>query len=70
MTKDISEIAKLTECISRKTRSQNSSVPLAEEYKKIGDIETAIDAPSEGLKIYLGHLVTARSFLGGFYVEH
>ncbi len=62
MAKDSSEIAKLTERISKDPKSK-LFVPLAEEYKKIGDIEMAIHVLSEGLKINPGY-VTARSFLG------
>ncbi len=68
MTKDTSEIAKLTERISKDPKSK-LFVPLAEEYKKIGDIEMAIHVLSEGLKINPGYL-TARSFLGRLLLEH
>jgi tetratricopeptide (TPR) repeat protein len=67
MTKDSSEIAKLTERISKDPKSK-LFVPLAEEYKKIGDIEMAIHVLSEGLKINPGYL-TARSFLGRLLLE-
>ncbi|HYA87562.1 MAG TPA: tetratricopeptide repeat protein [Nitrospirota bacterium] len=67
MTKDSSEIVKLTERISKDPKSK-LFVPLAEEYKKIGDIEMAIHVLSEGLKINPGY-VTARSFLGRLLLE-
>ena len=67
MAKDSSEIAKLTERISKDPKSK-LFVPLAEEYKKIGDIEMAIHVLSEGLKINPGY-VTARSFLGRLLLE-
>jgi tetratricopeptide (TPR) repeat protein len=62
MDKNTSEIAKLTERISRDPKSK-LFVPLAEEYKKSGDIEMAIHVLTEGLKNNPGY-VTARSFLG------
>ncbi len=62
MDKNTSEIAKLTERISRDPKSK-LFVPLAEEYKRCGDIEMAIHVLSEGLKNNPGY-VTARSFLG------
>lgn len=62
MNKETSEIAKLTERISKDPKSK-LFVPLAEEYKKIGDIEMAIHVLSEGLKHNPGY-VTARSILG------
>jgi tetratricopeptide (TPR) repeat protein len=67
MAKDTSEIAKLTERISKDPKSK-LFVPLAEEYKKIGDIEMAIHVLSEGLKNNPGY-VTARSFLGRLLLE-
>ena len=67
MTKDSSEIVKLTERISKDPKSK-LFVPLAEEYKKIGDIEMAVHVLSEGLKINPGY-VTARSFLGRLLLE-
>jgi len=68
MNKDTSEIVKLTERISKDPKSK-LFVPLAEEYKKIGDIEMAIHVLSEGLKnnpVY----VTARSLLGRLLYEN
>lgn len=62
MDKNTSEIAKLTERISRDPKSK-LFVPLAEEYKKSGDIEMAVHVLTEGLKNNPGY-VTARSFLG------
>jgi tetratricopeptide (TPR) repeat protein len=62
MDKNTSEIAKLTERISRDPKSK-LFVPLAEEYKKSGDIEMAIHVLTEGLKSNPGY-VAARSFLG------
>ncbi len=62
MNKEPSEIAKLTERISKDPKSK-LFVPLAEEYKKDGDIEMAIHVLSEGLKHNPGY-VTARSILG------
>jgi tetratricopeptide (TPR) repeat protein len=67
MAKDSSEIAKLTERISKDPKSK-LFVPLAEEYKKMGDIEMAIHVLSEGLKVNPGY-VTARSFLGRLLLE-
>ncbi len=67
MAKDTSEIAKLTERISKDPRSK-LFVPLAEEYKKMGDLEMAIHVLSEGLKSNPGY-VTARSFLGRLLLE-
>ncbi len=67
MGKDTSEIAKLTERISKDPKSK-LFVPLAEEYKKNGDIEMAIHVLSEGLKNNPGY-VTARSFLGRLLLE-
>jgi tetratricopeptide (TPR) repeat protein len=67
MGKDTSEIAKLTERISKDPKSK-LFVPLAEEYKKNGDIEMAIHVLSEGLKNNPGY-VTARSFLGRLLFE-
>ncbi len=62
MDKDTSEIVKLTERISKDPKSK-LFVPLAEEYKKVGDIEMAIHVLSEGLKNNPAY-VTARSLLG------
>jgi tetratricopeptide (TPR) repeat protein len=67
MAKDSSEIAKLTERLSKDPKSK-LFVPLAEEYKKIGDIEMAIHVLTEGLKVNPGY-VTARSFLGRLLME-
>ena len=62
MDKDTSEIAKLTERISKDPKSK-LFVPLAEEYKKSGDSEMAIHVLTEGLKNNPGY-ITARSILG------
>jgi tetratricopeptide (TPR) repeat protein len=67
MADDSSEIAKLTERISKDPKSK-LFVPLAEEYKKMGDIEMAIHVLSEGLKVNPSY-VTARSFLGRLLLE-
>ncbi len=67
MDKDTSEIAKLTERISKDPKSK-LFVPLAEEYKKAGDIEMSIHVLMEGLKNNPGY-VTARSFLGRLLIE-
>ena len=67
MAKDSSEIVKLTERISKDPKSK-LFVPLAEEYKKMGDMEMAIHVLSEGLKVNPGY-VTARSFLGRLLLE-
>ncbi len=67
MEKGTSEIAKLTERISKDPKSK-LFVPLAEEYKKAGDIEMAIYVLSEGLKNNPGY-VTARSLLGRLLLE-
>jgi len=68
MDKDTSEIVKLTERISKDPKSK-LFVPLAEEYKKIGDIEMAIHVLSEGLKNNPTY-VTARSLLGRLLYEN
>jgi tetratricopeptide (TPR) repeat protein len=62
MDKETSEIAKLTDRISKDPRSK-LFVPLAEEYKKAGDSEMAIHVLLEGLKNNPEY-VTARSSLG------
>jgi tetratricopeptide (TPR) repeat protein len=67
MDKDTSEIAKLTERISKDPRSK-LFVPLAEEYKKTGDMEMSIHVLREGLTHNPGY-VTARSFLGKLLIE-
>jgi tetratricopeptide (TPR) repeat protein len=67
MEKGSSEIAKLTERISKDPKSK-LFVPLAEEYKKAGDIEMAIAVLTEGLKNNPGY-VTAKSFLGRLLLE-
>src|SRR4030067_3599507 len=67
MDKDTSEIVKLTERISKDPKSK-LFVPLAEEYKKAGDIEMSIHVLSEGLKHNPGY-VTAKSFLGRLLME-
>lgn len=67
MEKGTSEIAKLTERISKDPKSK-LFVPLAEEYKKVGDIEMAIAVLAEGLKNNPGY-VTAKSFLGRILLD-
>ena len=67
MDKDTSEIAKLEERISKDPKSK-LFVPLAEEYKKVGDIERSIQVLTEGLKNNPSY-VTARSFLGRLLFE-
>ena len=67
MDKETSEIAKLTERISKDPKSK-LFVPLAEEYKKTGEIEMAIHVLTEGLKNNPGY-VTARSVLGKLLLE-
>jgi tetratricopeptide (TPR) repeat protein len=67
MDKDTSEIAKLTERISKDPKSK-LFVLLAEEYKKTGDMEMSIHVLTEGLKNNPGY-VTARSFLGKLLFE-
>jgi len=67
MDKDASEIAKLEERISKDPKSK-LFVPLAEEYKKAGDMEKSIQVLMEGLKNNPGY-VTARSFLGRLLFE-
>ncbi len=67
MEKDASEIAKLTERILKDPKSK-LFVPLAEEYKKIGQIDMAISVLNEGLKNNPGY-ATARSFLGRLLFE-
>lgn len=67
MEKATSEIAKLTERIAKDPKSK-LFVPLAEEYKKAGEIEMAVDVLLEGLKNNPGY-VTARSFLGRLLME-
>ncbi len=62
MDKEISEIAVLTERISKDPKSK-LFVPLAEEYKKAGDIEMATYVLLEGLKNNPDY-VTARTSLG------
>ncbi len=64
---EISEISKLTERISKDPHSK-LFVPLAEEYKKAGDLEMSIHVLNEGLKNNPGY-VTARSFLGKLLIE-
>ncbi len=67
MDKETSEIVKLTERISKDPKSK-LFVPLAEEYKKAGDVEMAIHVLSEGLKNNPTY-ITARSLLGRFLFE-
>ena len=67
MDKDPSEITKLTERISKDPKSK-LFVPLAEEYKKAGDMEMAVHVLTEGLKNNPSY-VTARSFLGKLLLD-
>lgn len=67
MEKETSEIVKLTERVAKDPKSK-LFVPLAEEYRKTGDIEMAIYVLTEGLKNNPGY-VTARSTLGRLYLE-
>jgi protein involved in temperature-dependent protein secretion len=67
MDKEPSEIAKLTERISKDPKSK-LFVPLAEEYKKAGNLEMSIHVLKEGLKNNPEY-VTARSILGRILVE-
>lgn len=67
MEKENAEIDKLTERIAKDPKSK-LFVPLAEEHKKAGDIETAIRVLTEGLKNNPGY-VTARSFLGRLLMD-
>jgi len=67
LEKDTTEIDKLTERIAKDPKSK-LFVPLAEEYKKIGDIEMAIQVLTDGLKSNPGY-VTARSFLGRLLLD-
>src|SRR3990172_9807785 len=67
MDNETSEITKLTERVTRDPKSK-LFVPLAEEYKKAGDIEMSIHVLSEGLKHNPGY-VTAKSFLGRLLLE-
>jgi tetratricopeptide (TPR) repeat protein len=64
MDKETSDIAGLTERISKDPKSK-LFVPLAEEYRKTGDIEMAIYVLMEGLKNNPDY-VTAQSSLGKF----
>ena len=67
MEKETSEIVKLTERISKDPKSK-LFVPLAEEYKKTGDLEMAVHVLTEGLKNNPGY-VTARSILGRLLLD-
>jgi tetratricopeptide (TPR) repeat protein len=67
MGNDNSEIVKLTERIAKDPKSK-LFVSLAEEYKKAGDGEMAINVLREGLKNNPGY-VTAKSFLGKLLFE-
>jgi len=67
MVKETSEIVKLTERISKDPKSK-LFVPLAEEYKKAGDLEMAIYVLTEGLKNNPGY-ITARSILGRLLLD-
>jgi tetratricopeptide (TPR) repeat protein len=62
MDKETSEIAKLTGRIAQDPKSK-LFVPLAEEYKKAGDLDMAIQVLLEGLKNNPTY-ITARSSLG------
>ena len=67
MDKGSSEIAKLTERISKDPKSK-LFVPLAEEYKKAGDLEMAVHVLLEGLEHNPGY-VTAKTFFGRLLME-
>jgi tetratricopeptide (TPR) repeat protein len=67
MEKNTTEITKLTERIAKDPKSK-LFVPLAEEYKKSGDIEMAIQVLTDGLRSNPGY-VTARSFLGRLLLD-
>lgn len=67
MDNNTSEIEKLTERIEKDPKSK-LFVPLAEEYKKAGDIEMSIHILTEGLKHNPGY-ITAKSFLGRLLLE-
>lgn len=67
MEKESSEIVKLTERISKDPKSK-LFVPLAEEYKKIGDLEMAVYVLTEGLKNNPSY-VTARAILGRLLLD-
>jgi tetratricopeptide (TPR) repeat protein len=67
MAKETSEIVKLTERVSKDPKSK-LFVPLAEEYKKAGDLEMAVYVLTEGLKNNPGY-VTARSILGRLLLD-
>jgi tetratricopeptide (TPR) repeat protein len=67
MEKESSEIVKLTERISKDPKSK-LFVPLAEEYKKIGDVEMAVYVLTEGLKNNPSY-VTARAILGRLLLD-
>ena len=67
MDNETSEITKLTERVTRDPKSK-LFVPLAEEYKKMGDIEMSIHVLTEGLKNNPGY-VTAKTFLGRLLME-
>jgi tetratricopeptide (TPR) repeat protein len=68
MIKESSEIVKLTERIAKDPKSK-LFVPLAEEYKKTGDIDMSVHVLTEGLKNNPGY-VTARSFLARLLIEN
>lgn len=67
MNKEPSEIVKLTDRLAKDPKSK-LFVPLAEEYKKAGDVEMAIYVLTEGLKNNPSY-VTARSILGRLLFE-
>jgi len=67
MGNENTDIEKLTERIAKDPKSK-LFVPLAEEHKKTGDIETAIRILTEGLK-HNPTYVTARSFLGRLLLD-
>jgi|GEM_PF-776665 len=67
MQKSSSEIEKLTERISKDPKSK-LFVPLAEEYKKAGDIERAIAVLREGINTNPGYVI-AKSFLGRLLLD-
>ncbi len=67
MDRESSEIVKLTERIAKDPKSK-LFVPLAEEYKKVGDGAKAVAVLKEGLRNNPGY-VTARSFLGRLLMD-
>jgi len=68
MDKDTSEIKKLEDRISKDPKSK-LFVPLAEEYKKSGSFEMAINVLTEGLKNNPGY-ITAKALLGRLLLDN